>query len=203
MEIKEASSVKGKMSLLVICSTRHRHHLAHKGNGSCGRHHGKGIERRLSFARQIYCVSSMIELVWRQLIAPGGGLWELKCIFLRCYPWHFWNGRLSFCRYLCLGASILILTLGFPARPDSSLVKWAERQALEKSEDSWKHVVFCKVLCSTSLSMWTKFHPTNKHHKGRSAVTIFPGITLSRKPNSAKKRGIMLEDAPLSVWFEQ
>ena len=39
-------------------------------------------------------------------------------------------------RYFTFGAATAILALGLPARPDSSLVRWADRQAAERAESA-------------------------------------------------------------------
>ena len=39
-------------------------------------------------------------------------------------------------RYFTFGAATAILTLGLPARPDTSLVRWADRQAAERVSES-------------------------------------------------------------------
>ena len=39
------------------------------------------------------------------------------------------------CRYTMLGASILILGLGLPSRPDTSIVSWANKKAREELKE--------------------------------------------------------------------
>ena len=39
-------------------------------------------------------------------------------------------------RYFTFGAATAILALGLPARPDSSLVRWADRQAAERASSA-------------------------------------------------------------------
>ncbi|KAL4522456.1 hypothetical protein Ndes2526B_g03401 [Nannochloris sp. 'desiccata'] len=44
--------------------------------------------------------------------------------------WESWEAPW----YFTFGAATAILALGLPARPDSSLVRWADRQAAERAE---------------------------------------------------------------------
>jgi hypothetical protein len=39
-------------------------------------------------------------------------------------------------RYFTFGAAIAILSLGLPARPDTSLVRWADRQAADRAAEA-------------------------------------------------------------------
>ena len=39
------------------------------------------------------------------------------------------SGGLLLCRYFMLGGAVVILGLGLPSRPDTSIMTWAKRQA--------------------------------------------------------------------------
>ena len=45
------------------------------------------------------------------------------------------NHRHRLRRYFTFGAAIAILSLGLPARPDSSLTSWADRQAAARAAE--------------------------------------------------------------------
>ncbi len=41
-----------------------------------------------------------------------------------------------FCRYFMLGGAIVILGLGLPSRPDTSIMTWAKRQAKKELDEA-------------------------------------------------------------------
>jgi len=41
-----------------------------------------------------------------------------------------------FCRYFMLGGAVVILGLGLPSRPDTSIMTWAKRQAKKELDEA-------------------------------------------------------------------
>ena len=41
-----------------------------------------------------------------------------------------------FCRYFMIGGAVVILGLGLPSRPDTSIMTWAKRQAKKELDEA-------------------------------------------------------------------
>lgn len=51
--------------------------------------------------------------------------------------WGLWVSALGMllCRYFMLGGAVVILGLGLPSRPDTSMMTWAKRQARKELDE--------------------------------------------------------------------